>query len=202
MAFVFASITSDLLALIAIIITSTYFYVKFFTYTYWTRRGVIQVTPTFPVGNFGSALLLKTHIGLHLQDVYNKSTTPITGIYQGLRPTLLVNDPEIIRLMFIKDFAHFQDRGFYSNEDRDPLTGHLFLMNGEKWRNLRNKLSPTFTSGKLKAMFPTLVESGGPLIGFMDKVATEGKPIEIKEILARYTTNVIASVSCEVIQSK
>lgn len=195
MAFIFASLSSDLFALIAIIITSAYFYVTFVTYTYWKRRGVTQVNPTFPTGNFGSIFLLKNHIGLYLQDVYNSSTEPFIGLYAGVTPQLMVNDPELLRLIFVKDFNHFQDRGFYSDEKRDPLTGHLFLMNGERWRTLRNQLSPAFTSGKLKAMFPTLVACGGPFINFMDKVAKDGKPIEIKEILARYTTNIIASVS-------
>lgn len=195
MGFIFASLTSDLLALVAIIVTSVYFYVTFITYTYWRRRGVTQIQPTFPTGNFSSVFMLKQHMGIYLQEVYNNLTTPFVGIYAGLTPQLMVNDPELLRLIFVKDFNHFQDRGFYSDEKRDPLTGHLFLMNGERWRSLRNQLSPTFTSGKLKAMFPTLVECGGPFIEFMDKVANDGQPIEIKEILARYTTNIIASVS-------
>lgn len=195
MALVFGSISTDILALFAILSATLYFYVTLHKYSYWKRLGVKQISPTFPFGNFAAAFLQIDHIGLYLQDVYKKTKEPFIGLYSGFKPMLLVNDPELIRLVFIKDFQNFQDRGMYIDEERDPLSGHLFSMNGEKWRNLRNKLSPTFTSGKLKAMFPTLVECGDSLLKFVDKYAEKGQTLEVRDILARYTTNIIASVA-------
>ena len=56
------------------------------------------------------------------------------------KPFLMINEPELIRQILIKDFNKFPDRGMYINEKIDPLTGHLFLLGGEKWRYLRAKL--------------------------------------------------------------
>lgn len=43
-------------------------------------------------------------------------------------------------------------------------------------------------------MFPTLVACGDTLLKYVDKVAEKGQTEEVRDILARYTTNIIASV--------
>lgn len=68
-------------------------------------------------------------------------------------------------------------------------------MNGDKWKKLRVKLSPVFTSGKLKAMFSTLVTAGEPLQKYLNRIATDNKTVEVRELAARYTTDIIASVA-------
>lgn len=113
MAFIFGSISTDILALVAIIATSAYFYVTLYKYSYWKRLGIKEISPTFPFGNFGTSFLQINHIGLHLQDVYKKTKEPFIGLYSGFKPMLMVNDPELIRSVFIKDFQNFQDRGMY-----------------------------------------------------------------------------------------
>ncbi len=113
MAFIFGSISTDILAIVAVLAASVYFYVILHKYSYWKRLGITQISPSFPFGNFGSAFLQVTHMGLHMQDVYKKSKEPFVGLYSGFKPILLVNDPELIRLIFIKDFQNFQDRGVY-----------------------------------------------------------------------------------------
>ena len=110
---------------------------------------------------------------------------PFLGIYMLHRPFLLINDPELIKHILVKDFSHFCDRGLYCNEKTDPLNAHLFLLSGDKWRTLRAKLSPTFTSGKLKCMFPLLKDIGDELIRATDEYSTVLNTIEIKDLIAR-----------------
>lgn len=60
---------------------------------------------------------------------------------------------------------------------------------------MRGKLSPTFTSGKLKSMFSTLVECGGSLQNYLDEAATSGRLVDIRELSASHATNIISSVA-------
>lgn len=113
MAVIFGSITNDLLAMTVIILQIVYCYVTFFTYSYWKRLGVEQISPSFPFGNFRSSFMQSKHIGLYLRDVYQKTNLPIIGLYAGFKPMLLVNDVELVQRIFINDFEHFHDRGFY-----------------------------------------------------------------------------------------
>lgn len=101
------------------------------------------------------------------------------------KPFLVINDPELIRLVLIKEFNKFPDRGLYFNDKIDPMSNNLFLLPGEKWRRLRAKLSPTFTSGKLKQMFPLIVEIGDELVKVTHKMTEKDCLIDIKELASR-----------------
>ncbi|KAI4459292.1 cytochrome p450 [Holotrichia oblita] len=58
---------------------------------------------------------------------------------------------------------------------------------------MRVKLSPTFTSGKMKYMFKTLLDCGGPMIDHLNGICEKKEEVDIKEILACYTTDIIGS---------
>ena len=73
----------------------------------------------------------------------------------------------------------------HCNEKTDPLNAHLFLQSGDKWRTLRAKLSPTFTSGKLKHMFPLLKDIGDELIHVTNEYFMVSNIIEMKDLIAR-----------------
>lgn len=67
------------------------------------------------------------------------------------------------------------------------------MMNGQAWRNLRIRLTPTFTSGKMKTMFPILNEIGNNLSKVFDNAV--GGEIELKDTLSRFTTDIISSTA-------
>jgi cytochrome P450 family 6 len=52
---------------------------------------------------------------------------------------------------------------------------------------------PTFTSGKMKMMFQRLLDCGQELRNCLEYVGETGDVIEIKDILARFSTNIISS---------
>ncbi|KAF5292082.1 hypothetical protein FQR65_LT11348 [Abscondita terminalis] len=110
-------------------------------------------------------------------------------------PNLIVVDLDLLKSIMTKDFSHFTDRNVYVNEENDPLTGHLFSLRGQKWKNLRAKLTPTFTSGKMKAMFPILVKCSRGLETLADEGVKNRGPIDVKDMFARYTTDVIGSTA-------
>lgn len=51
------------------------------------------------------------------------------SFYAALKPSLLIQDPDIIGSILIKDFSLFYHRRLYSNEKVDPLTGNWQFFN-------------------------------------------------------------------------
>jgi cytochrome P450 family 6 len=176
-----------------IIFLVLYAYYKY-CYSYWKKKGVAYVEPSFPFGNIGDAILQRKSIGLTFKDIYNKlDGYDLGGAFSFFRPILLLREPELIKAFLVKDFVHFHDHGTYFDEEIDPLSAHLFMLTGHRWRNLRTKLTPTFTSGKIKTMFQILADSGNELRNHVGQSAANGDIIEVKDILAKFSTDVIAS---------
>lgn len=147
MALLTASWTVDILTVLIGVLTALYLVVRR-KFTYWERKGF----KTFPgfnrvAGHFKENFLGKESLADFSRRIYRSTDAAYIGLYGMMRPILLVRDPEIIRQILIKNFSHFTDRGIHSNEEYDPLSGHLFALPGRKWKNLRQKLTPTFTSG-------------------------------------------------------
>lgn len=177
-------------ALVAVAFTICYFYIRY-VYAYWQRRGVAHLKPLFPFGNFRKNLMQELSIGEQIDEIYRSTTEPFVGAYAVFRPILIPRDPTLIRAMLIKDFQHFTDRGVYNNEENEPLTGMLFSTTGDKWRNLRTKLTPTFTSGKMRSIFGTILDCKRSLEEHVREAAHADKWVEAYEMSACYTTNVI-----------
>lgn len=195
MPFCIPSITSVIITLLTLWF-GIYVYFKW-AFSYWKKRNVpVFGTPTIPFGTATNPAVRKEHIGSTFKSQYDdmkaKGYTHY-GSYFLSRPIYIPIGLDQVKNILTRDFQYFTDRGIYYNEKSDPLSAHLFAIGGNKWRNLRMKLSPTFTSGKMKMMFPTLVECAKILNDAMSKLAKTGKPIDIKDVLGCFTTDIIGS---------
>lgn len=178
------------------VVFATYFYVKR-CYSFWADRGVPYIKPSFPFGNLRPPGP-RVHHSLRMTKYYEETKNnpfPFTGLYFLLRPVALITDLGLVKKILIKDFNHFEDRGFYYNEKVDPLSAHLFNLEPSKWKPLRSKLTPTFTSGKMKFMFPTIVDVGNKFVDCLRGILKNESEIEIRDLLGRFTTDVIGTTA-------
>ena len=90
-------------------------------------------------------------------------------------------------------FISLQDRGIKVDDEQNPLAAHLLFLTGSKWKNLRAKLTPTFTSGKIKMMFHLMNECAEQLKKFLDEPAQNEETMEMKEVMAKFTTDIIGT---------
>ncbi|CRL05219.1 CLUMA_CG018250, isoform A [Clunio marinus] len=165
-------------------------------FSFWENHGFLSVPGKIPFGSIGE-MGRKEHSCVVLKQFYDKfkDKTPAVGVYFLAQPVLIPTDLELLKDVFVRHFDTFHDRGFYVNERDDPLTGHLFFVSGQRWKDLRAKLSPTFTSGKIKMMFGTVSDICDRMIDFIKPTANPKGDVEMKEVLSSFTTEVISSVA-------
>lgn len=164
---------------------------------YFVERNLPHLKPTFLLGNSGGLLLQNTTAADHMRSLYNSfSTEKMYGAFDFRRPQIIVRDPQLLKQLMITDFDHFQDHRMFVDASGDDLLGNiLFMMSGQKWRDMRSTLSPLFTGSKLRQMYDLVSECAADTSKHFQRQATNGKSIqlEMKDLFSRYTIDVIAT---------
>nr|CAD7457129.1 unnamed protein product [Timema tahoe] len=194
MGFILDSYLVDLLVIVA---TLFFFLYRYFTSTfdYFKVRGIPYLEPTPFFGNIKDLILMRISGAEQSQNLYRDlKQHRFGGVFHSRRPGLMVRDPELLKLFLQKDFNHFQDRGMMvADIKKNPIAAHLFNLEGATWRNLRVKLNPTFTPGRMKMMFQLLNECAKELQAVLKQPADDGQVLEMRDVFAQYTTDVIGT---------
>nr|AAG28563.1 cytochrome P450 6D3 [Musca domestica] len=165
-------------------------------YTQWQRLGLVSDEAVIPFGSLAKVFRKERPFGLVMYDLYEKFQEQVVGIYLFFKPALLIRDAELARQILTSDFNSFHDRGIYVDEKNDPMSANLFALEGQSWRTLRMKLTPSFSSGKLKGMFETVDDVGNKLLEYLNNQLKDGQThvLDIKSILTTYAIDIIGSV--------
>nr|XP_027231178.1 cytochrome P450 3A24-like isoform X2 [Penaeus vannamei] len=162
---------------------------------FWATKGV-PTPPVVPFIGHAHKLLLPAKLCEFEREAYfNYGGSKFCGLYSFHEPMLLVGDPEIMRHIYVKDFDHFMDRRTFnmpSKKDR-VMANMLSMKTGEEWKKLRAIMSPTFTSGKIKGMFPLVCKKADQLVSFCLKEARTKPFVDMKYNFGRFTLDTIAS---------
>lgn len=181
----------ELLVGFSTVFLAIYYYFTL-TFDFWTSRGINGPKPELFFGNFKDLMFNKIYIGDYMMKLYKDyKNESMFGLFARRTPILIVNDPEQIKNVLIKDFSIFSDRGMIVYEKVEPLSQHLFSLEPKRWRPLRINLSPVFTSGRLKEMFYLLNDCAEHFEKFLDTVTSKDPIIECRELTAKFTTDVI-----------
>ncbi|KAJ4428799.1 Cytochrome P450 9e2 [Periplaneta americana] len=172
------------------IVTLIAYVIGTWTHNHFYKMNVYHLKPIPFFGNMAPVVLRRLSFADFINDLYKR-------------------DPELIKLVTIKDFEFFLDHRNPFSEEIDPLLGKgLFNLKGQKWKDMRSTLSPAFTSSKMKTMFTLITECGEQLGDFLKtcikdknmpvegcKIEREGDVlvVEMKDLFTRYTNDVIAT---------
>ncbi|CAG2167306.1 unnamed protein product, partial [Oppiella nova] len=79
-------------------------------------------------------------------------------------------------------------------KSRHPIMSkNLVDVTGDDWKRIRSIASPTFTSGKMKKMYPRIRECLTDFMSHLEGFAVNKKEINIKDMYGNYTMDVIAT---------
>uniref|UniRef100_U3E5W7 Cytochrome P450 3A n=1 Tax=Callithrix jacchus TaxID=9483 RepID=U3E5W7_CALJA len=116
------------------------------------------------------------------------------GSYDGQLPVLAITDPDIIKAVLVKEcYSVFTNRRPFGPVGL--MKSAISLAQDDEWKRIRSLLSPTFTSGKLKEMFPIIAQYGDVLVRNLRREAGKGKPVTMKDIFGAYSMDVITGTS-------
>ncbi|KAJ2944047.1 hypothetical protein O0L34_g8379 [Tuta absoluta] len=116
---------------------------------YWKKRNIVQQDGLLSEFVFGNRALAEVY-----KDIYDRHPTkPYVGFFIGTRPALLLRDTENIQAVLATEFNNFYQRGIVIHPEDTLANNVLFMDDFLRWKILRQKLSPVFTTAKLKNMF-------------------------------------------------
>ncbi|CAG9766994.1 unnamed protein product [Ceutorhynchus assimilis] len=191
MAWHLAPIILSLCAFLVVILVAVITFYKN-CFLYFKSRGIPFLKPSIPFGNATSFFLGKVGFGALFRDWYleiQKNGWPIGGAYFCGKPVYIPVDNEIIKKILVSDFIIFPNHGLYIEEKSDPLSGHLFNMEGYKWKNLRAKLPSAFTAAKMRKNVVIMEGFSRELVKRLD----QNQSINIKDVLSRFSIDIISA---------
>ncbi|KAF7285049.1 hypothetical protein GWI33_012354 [Rhynchophorus ferrugineus] len=191
------SILLNIVIVTLLLFLSIYLYFKY-SYTYWSRRGIPHIKPKFPLGNNDQISPEATSYNIETLEWYKEFKgrgLKCGGAWSWAKPVLLIIDPDYIKDVLLKDFNYFMDRDMFSNPIHDKKNESLFVVKKDEWRNMRQKLSPVFTSAKMKVIFHTIMECSKPMIEKIEELERKKADIHIKDIVASFNIDIIGRVA-------
>lgn len=157
------------------------------TFTYWSRRNVKTLPFSLLFRGIADILLQRKPQAYLIQSAYTYFKNlglQYGGFYLLTQPVLVITDTNLARRVLTTNFDHFTDSGVATNPNVDPLNGGMFFLNGLKWKQVHDKLSPLFHSERVKQM-----------VGKMVKQEFELEPglVDIKAVVENFTLKINSS---------
>ncbi|GBP26430.1 Cytochrome P450 9e2 [Eumeta japonica] len=167
-------------------------------YSYFRDHGVNHLPPAVILGSAAKTILKMQHFVDSVNKLY--FTFPadrFVGNYDFVNPSIIIRDPEVIKLIGVKAFDHFCDHRNFASKSDPVFAKSLFGLRGQKWRDMRSTLSPAFTGSKLRGMVPLMQDCSKNLVRYLKTEVCKSEEgyldVDTKELFTRYANDVIAT---------
>ncbi|XP_055898064.1 cytochrome P450 3A24-like [Biomphalaria glabrata] len=176
-----------------VVLLAVFAFYKYMTANHgvFKKMGIEHPPTSWFFGNFN--LAIKYGVFESQKIFYNKyKDKKVYGWYDSRRPVMVVRDLDMVKDIFVKNFSSFVDR--YTLFDVDPpFRDNLLNLKGEHWKHVRNIVTPTFSSGRIKKMTSHIQKNAKVLLENIQHFYETGQEVELRDLSSCFTLDVIAS---------
>ncbi|XP_016985811.1 cytochrome P450 9b2-like [Drosophila rhopaloa] len=152
-------------------------------------------------GNVAASSLQRISLHKQLTEFYLRSRQhKVVGFYNLRKPMVQINDPELIKKVCVKDFDYFPNHQLLITTNERLLNDMINVMKDQRWKNMRNTLTPVFTSAKMRSMFALMNDSFSECLQHVDKLSDnpaskKGLEVDMKILFNKLSSDVIATTA-------
>lgn len=180
------------------LLAALYFFVGKANHDYFAKRGIPFVKPKPFFGTiFRPALGLEDFYTYYNRVWRQFDRVPFFGAFDFFKPVYIIKDADLAKQILIKDFDHFVNHRVSVDHEIDPVFGrNLFAIKDQRWRDMRNILSPAFTGSKMRFLFKVINTCAVQSVEQIQEITARGSyDFEVKECFTRVTNDVIATAA-------
>ena len=172
-----------------------YLYLK---HTFWKRHGIPTVRGCIPLlGHLLPMLTKRMNFAEFVRRAYmDHKDHSMVGFYKGTTPVLIVQDPNLVKIVLQSNFSSFHKNATNILPEVDPLiSNNPFFNYGETWSTGRKRLTYAFSNVRLKILFAGVSEVCKKFEDFLNKrlKASNKYEVNLKSLFLRYTSEVVAN---------
>lgn len=182
-----------LLIVLSIVIGVLVVHYLFRKFNFFSKRDIVHIPPVPILGSIASVIFCQTSLVDFTRRIYNfNRDAKYIGLYVMKKPILLLRDVDLIKEVLIKNFDIFTNCPVFVYFNEYVLTQNLFSLEARKWRDIRRLLTPFFTSGRMKHLFPLISKHAANFAKFMSTLPADKSNVNMKDVFDRCTNDIIA----------
>jgi len=151
------------------------------------------IIPPKPPSRPDKVSLLR-HLMLFRKDIFSSQPAKLYRAWMAEFRTpffrsYMVNDPALVKTVLNARPEDFPKSQVIRDSLENLLGNSVFVTNGEVWKRQRRIIDPAFEGGRLRAVFPAMVEAGHVAV---DRLAARaGEVVEVEEEASHMAADVI-----------
>ena len=111
----------------------------------------------------------------------------------GSIPVLRITDPELIKLILVKDFHVFVDKNIVWSAKIAIRSRNLTQLCGDDWKRVRSIVTPIFSPRKLHIMYPQMMQCLTSFMKYLDELGENCQELDMIDTFSKYLLDVNAT---------